>query len=115
MIRNRIVPYSFSKRRLSLFRLNRLNCHKAGTGWCVKDGEAGSGDFAKQNTTPYPLHIRRFLLTENIAKLYYRHMEEKIHVPFFIFKFRKGIVYEKRNRYGRGKIHCKDAAYDRCL
>lgn len=54
----------FSKRRLSLFRLNRLNCHKAGTGWCVKDGEAGSGDFAKQNTTPYPLHIRRFLLTE---------------------------------------------------
>lgn len=51
----------FYKRRLSLLR---LNCHKAGTGWCVKDGEAGSGDFAKQNTTLYPLHIRQFLLTE---------------------------------------------------
>lgn len=53
-------------------------------GWCVKDGEAGSGDFAKQNTTPYPLHIGLFLLTENIAKLYCRHMEEKIHVLFYI-------------------------------
>lgn len=74
----------FSKRRLSLFRLNRLNCHKAGTGWCVKDGEAGSGDFAKQNTTPYPLHIRWFLLTENIAKLHCRHMEEKPCAFFYI-------------------------------
>lgn len=57
------------KRRLSLFRLNRRNCYRAGTGWCVKDGAAGSGDFAKQNTTPYPLHIRQFLLTEESQQL----------------------------------------------
>ena len=75
---------SAGKRRLSPLRRNRLNCHKVGTGWCVKDGEAGSGDFAKQNTTPYPLHSRQFLLTEknNIVQSYYRHMEEKIRVPF---------------------------------
>ncbi len=53
---------SVVKRQLSLFRLNRHNCYRAGTGWYVKDGAAGSGDFAEQNTTPYPLHIRRFLL-----------------------------------------------------
>lgn len=49
-----VFLFPCSKRRLSPLRLNRLNCQRAGTGWCVKDGEAGSGDFAKQNTTPYP-------------------------------------------------------------
>ena len=92
----------FYKRRLSPLRLNRLNCPKAGTGWCVKDGEAGSGDFAKQNTTPYPLHSRQFLLTEKQYStiILQAHGRRKIRVPSFIFKFRKGIAYEKRNRHG---------------
>ncbi len=42
--------------------LNRHICPRAENGWRVKVGEAGSGDFAKQNATPTPLHGRLFLL-----------------------------------------------------
>jgi len=43
----------------------------------VKGGEAGSGDFAKQNTTPYPLRIRCFLLSTACGRNAYPYSGER--------------------------------------
>ena len=50
--------------------LNRHICQRAEKGWRVKGGEAGGGDFAKQNTTPNPLHDILFLLNVQQAFTY---------------------------------------------